>query len=372
MIRTSGEYFWQMHLHYNTFPSLQNHPVLEDARDDLGLTVLLDHIRSGEHTLLVRQIELNPRCSLHKDCWGATLLHWAAVEVNMEAVAVLLTAGASVNATCKRGMTVLHWAVISCSVTCCQTILDAGAAIDHRDKHGFNAVMLCVWTSPGPEHMIGLLLQAGSDVQAQDIEGATALIHAVRFDSPGVCSMLLNYGADIDHRTHGGSTPISNAIVHNRHSSLQLLMDRGASKLSLDGDGNSIVCYAARYADINTMRILQEARIEGLRVDTDMVECYWKSFDERDDVYVGDRAPIKEEKDAFQALLNSIVPSTNPLPQHINRGVDVPGAFPLDPVSNLEITAHPDMDKQTNESDVNRQDERYNIDKTFYESNINS
>lgn len=86
--------------------------MLEDAHDDPGITVCDDLITQGNVEHLPRQLPLSPRSIVTaKDAWGATLPHWAASCANMEAIRLLLTAGADTNSVCKRGRSVLHWAM---------------------------------------------------------------------------------------------------------------------------------------------------------------------------------------------------------------------------------------------------------------------
>lgn len=330
IIRTSAAYIWLRQLQSNEFEKLQHHPKLEDARDELGLTVLHDHIIKGNTTLVSNHLKLEAGSSLIRDCWGATPLHWAARFANLEAIAALLSAGADANAICKLGRSVLLWAIDSSSVLCCKALLDAGVDASFVDDYGNNAL---IWSLSNPNiepAMFELLLGAGLDLEARDIQGSTALMNAARCSSPTICGMLLDHGANIDACDGAGRSAMCYAILFNNHLNVRLFVQRGASFNVFGHGGHSIVSYAAAAADIDTMSTLEEARIEGLHLDDAIKAIYWAWFDHRDDYFIGQRAPLEDERSAFQALLDSIKPCLNLSPLNNRKIWDVPGSFPCE------------------------------------------
>lgn len=162
-----------------------------------------------------------------------------------------------------------------------------------------------------------------------------------------VCSFLLDLGADIDNRNAFAKTPLCSAVVRNRYSNVQLLVDRGASMVSLDDDGYSIIDLAALWADILTMEILQNACIDGLSMNDDMIEYHLTCIDTRDTYFTGRRAPIEEERAASQALLDSIIPCSDPPPPRPDMILNVPGAFPSDAVSDSDSSEHSDSEAES-------------------------
>jgi ankyrin repeat protein len=328
-----------MNYRFNSLHKLRDHPELEAVHGDLGFTVAHDCVRSGDIALLSSQLQLNPRLIQLKDCWGATALHWAANFASTEAISALLAAGADVNAVCKSGEFVLFWALSSGSVACCQAIIDAGADIQLRNIFGRNVLMSCVSVDNSPEDVVELFIRSGVDLEAQDHQGSTALMLASRSASHNIIRMLLDAGASIDSQDHHGQSAMWDTIRLHRHDTLQLLIDCGASFHIMDKDGDSILVWAALYADIDTMNILKEAGIEGLPVDADSVNGYWCWFDERDAYFVGHRAPFEDEAEAFQALVNNIIPGSEPPPPIVVKTFDVPGAFPVESTDELDSSA---------------------------------
>jgi ankyrin repeat protein len=243
---------------------------------------------------------------------------------------VLLAAGADLNAVCKRGRTVLSWAVQSRSVDCCRTILTAATdiSIDTSRRPAPVSGASNLSTTNG---IVTLPRCLSIDLEGKDNNGETALSLVVRtWGCLAICRLLLNYGANIDGRNRAGETALLLAVQYNRHTMLQLLLDKGASRtiITYDGssilqllfnkgasrtatiyDGSSILHEAAYRADVYTMKILQEACLDGLLMDSCAVASYWKSFACRDETCrIASRTSQQEETAAFQALLDSIVP----------------------------------------------------------------
>lgn len=327
-----AEHFWLRYLqaYESPFKVVASHPELEYVRDSLGLATSFEYVRNGNLLQLSREMELNPQCCLLRDRFGATLLHWAAVFANRDAIATLLAAGADVNAICRDGSSVLIWAMQSGFAPCVEDILRAGADIHHLDEDGYTALMNSLLHRPVRDDIVDLLLQFGSEVQILPPTYYSVLVMAVEYASTNVCRKILDHGASPDDVGAAETSAVHTAIQFNRRSTLQLLIDRGASLNSIGKSFFSTVHFAALYADIETMRILQEAHIEGLRMDSDTFNSYWTFFDARHDFFQGTRAPIEDERAAFQALLDSLVPSTlSPLPSVINE-MSMPGAFPLE------------------------------------------
>lgn len=330
-----------------------DHPELYETRDNLGLTVLFNHIRDSDHASLICQLDDDPRCVVHIDSFGATPLHWAAGFANVDAIATLLAAGADVDARDLRGWSVLFWAIDSRSTRACKAILKAGADVHARDLDGYEALLHCCLANVSGE-IFELLLRNGCDPRVEN-KGRLALSYAACFSSPMVCNFLLALGVDIDSRDALGETPLCCAIRDNRHPNVQLLIDRGASMVSLDDDGDSIIVFAALWADITTMDILQNACIDGLYMSDDMIKYYWGCFDDRDAYFVGERAPVEEERAAFQALLDSIIPCSDPPPPRHARILNVPGAFPSDAVSVSDSSGHFDREAESEEEGQDKQ-----------------
>jgi ankyrin repeat protein len=331
--RTPAEYFWLKSLKSKFFLTVQNHPMLDEARDHLGLTPMHNLVLDGRISLLKHQLECEPQSVSFKDTWGATPLHWAARCADIQAISLLLSYGADVNAVCKRGRSILHWTF---NPECCKAIIEAGANVDLLDDNGESVLVRCFDFFQVPEALIDVLLEAGVNVNSKSNSGTTALMQAVITASSHICDRLMSYGADTEIRNLDGCTPIYSAIWYNNHSNIRLLMDRGASLTSLDNHGRSIVQYAAVWADLETMDILRRARIKGLCMNACVIKRSWDWFSHRDTFFVGERAPQNQEVAAFQALLDSVVPAADTPAVLAVEDLRIPGAFFIEPSNEME------------------------------------
>ncbi|MDE2984812.1 MAG: ankyrin repeat domain-containing protein [Gemmatimonadota bacterium] len=209
--------------------------------------------------------------AIDDDTWwprtrGSTPLHSAARYSRDRAViAVLLAAGADVNARTRHGMTPLHAAVgANRNLGVVEELVAAGADLNARDGDG-NTPLHTSWYSRDPS-VVHLLLElgadrtlvndsgqvadptdcshwntevfadiatadataaclaAGVDVNARDEGGNTPLLLATYFwaggrngapasEDPAVVTVLLEAGADVNARNSSGSTPLHHAAV---------------------------------------------------------------------------------------------------------------------------------------------------------------
>jgi ankyrin repeat protein len=119
---------------------------------------------------------------------GDTLLHIAAAAYAAEVVPPLLTAGANVGASNRRGTQPLHYAV------------DAGPNNPR-------------WDPEAQGETVRRLLDAGADPNAPDQSGTTPLHRAVRNRCAGAVEVLLAGGADPRRDNGRGSTPMKLAAI---------------------------------------------------------------------------------------------------------------------------------------------------------------
>ena len=96
--------------------------------------------------------------------------------------------------------------------------------------------------SNNPE-IVKILLNAGADLNKQDIDGNTALIHAVYFNSIEVATLLLEAGVDIDKQDNYGNTALMSAASSNRRENVELLLNYGADEFILNDNNESFYDY---------------------------------------------------------------------------------------------------------------------------------
>ena len=113
------------------------------------------------------------------------------------------------------------------------------------------------WNAAHQVAMIRLLLKAGSDIDAQDKNGATPLHRTVRTRCAAAVKCLLDAGADPTIRNKPGSTPFHLAVrntgrggsgsEHARMAQCEILrafLGRGVSPGLADAKGKSVMEWA--------------------------------------------------------------------------------------------------------------------------------
>lgn len=88
----------------------------------------------------------------------------------------------------------------------------------------------------GDETNIMRLLAAGTDIDAKDRYGQTALMLAAMHGRDGVVGILLAQGVDLDVTAKFGLSALMLAVINRHADSARRLVDAGAN-LSLTGSG---------------------------------------------------------------------------------------------------------------------------------------
>ena len=120
---------------------------------------------------------------------GATALHWAAHFDDLEAVDLLIAAGADVKVTNRYGVT-----------PPVEKLLKAGADSNSTVEEGATALMTAARS--GNVDVVKSLLAPGAKVNPKEgWRGQTALMWAVAEDHPEVVKLLIEHGADVNARS---------------------------------------------------------------------------------------------------------------------------------------------------------------------------
>jgi uncharacterized protein len=197
---------------------LVEHGADVNARSDAGQTPLVVAVRGGGNGALVRLL-LNKGADARAIGGNRqSVLLKAAATGDVEIMRLLLDHGADVNlASTSQGMTPLGSAISSYHIDAVKLLLERGARIDipGMDDHGRvrngrlalgNLAPLMLAAPYGSPALIHLLLKAGSEVNATDERGMTALMLAVASETQDavVVKRLLSAGADVNVRSTSG------------------------------------------------------------------------------------------------------------------------------------------------------------------------
>lgn len=144
-----------------------------------------------------------------------------------------------VNTIDELGLAPLHWAVMRRDLQAVQILIDAGASIDQQTSHDFSTPLLLACQLPLREtfECVKQLLKSGASPHRATRTGRTALHYAVQQrteseDVFGTVQLLLSRGASPRARTRDHDEPLhwieSNGSLSAMAMLVRLLIDQGA------------------------------------------------------------------------------------------------------------------------------------------------
>src|SRR5271157_4036587 len=180
------------------------------------------------------------------DVRHTTPLMYAAALGSLDAVKLLVEAGAGVNTANDFGATPLMWC--AGDVAKVRYLLSKGADVRARSKVGRTPLAIAA-AYDGSAEIARLMIEKGADVKAVDESRASVLAIAASVNNLEVARLLVAKGADVNTTDKEGYTPLGNAVsAGNRSAELtRLLLDHGAKVNVASGD-TSRLSRTARFA----------------------------------------------------------------------------------------------------------------------------
>ena len=111
----------------------------------------------------------------------------------------------------------------------------------------------------GDQAALRRLLQQKADVNAAQIDGATALHWAVYHDDVAAARLLLSAGAGVDVQNREGITPIYMAAVYGQPAMIEMFLKAGANAKQQGPAGETLIMLSARSGNAAAIRLLLEA-----------------------------------------------------------------------------------------------------------------
>ncbi len=166
-------------------------------REQLASGADINEIREGRETLFGGTED------------SGTPLLAAAAAGHLDAVRVLLEAGADPRLKNANGEDALLHAVAPGHARIVDLLIDAGAEVDTRGPEGRAALSIAAWG--GHETILKTLLDHGANVAVADAGGVTPLHYALRQRQLPVARLLIAAGAPVNVRDRSGNTPLHDA-----------------------------------------------------------------------------------------------------------------------------------------------------------------
>ena len=129
------------------------------------------------------------------------------------------------------------------------------------------------------------LVEHGADIEAEDINGLSALSQTIDYGNYNFAEYLIKRGADVEHKDKYGQTPLFTAIQSDTEF-VDLLLENGADIEAEDEDGNTPLLAAAKIKNFYMMKYLVEecgAKInvenrEGGNIVTEYFDKRWEDY----------------------------------------------------------------------------------------------
>ena len=201
------------------------------------------------------------------DFYGRTALSWATWRGDHRAVEALLSYRPDCNKADKDGTTPLHYASLR-SAQCLQLLLETDASVHTRQGRTKGtplhlAVMNLNRNYEGTKK-VEMLVEAGVDVNAQNIDGETALHLGAHPQGTWLrpTRYLISHGANPEIYDKRGNNILSKAVGRNYHALISLLLqERTDHTESLDEYG-TFMHLVAEVADTETLYLLAQGRLK--------------------------------------------------------------------------------------------------------------
>lgn len=188
---------------------------------------------------------------------GATALHLVAMRDDLEAVQLLLDAGALVNLEDAGGCTALHEAAARGHEQVVDLLINRGATVNFPPRpvvtsYGSSSDVKCPLSTAaamGQTDMVKMRLGRGADIESHTSDGRTALHEAVAASKIDVVRVLIARRCNVNSGKGTCGTPLYDATASKDDKIAKLLLLAGADVLAEMADGSTAFHNAGIRAD---------------------------------------------------------------------------------------------------------------------------
>ena len=129
-----------------------------------------------------------------------------------------------------------------------------------EEREGVNQEVFFKSVKGGAFAEVKRLIEEGTDVNAQDNEGWTALMWALEYGHTEVVKLLIEEGADVNAKDKKGFTALMYSSREGNTEIVKLLIEAGADVNAKDKDGFTAFMWAFESKEIR--KLLREAGAE--------------------------------------------------------------------------------------------------------------
>lgn len=174
----------------------------------------------GKRLILEKSQSLNH----HDPLTGETLLHIVLREKRSDFALALIKARAHLDVRDARGSTPLNYSLEKEKSDVARAMIEAGADLN-LESQGVPPLITALWFQPS---LVPLMLSKKIDLNQQDRDGLTGLMHSARIRSHQISTLLIQKGAKLDIQDSDGNTALHHALSHRNNEFANLLIHSGA------------------------------------------------------------------------------------------------------------------------------------------------
>jgi len=237
-------------------PNTQAAPADRDQRPVLMLAALLPDTRLLR-ALIAKGAQVNRASGGVTPLLAATRDSWHG---RPEAVMTLLTNGADPLATDAEGNTPLHGAVLSAEPTIAAMLLDAGAAIDALNHAGASALSIACRAGNWP--LAQFLLERGAKTLPAKGEPALVAASGIADDDLAGVKLLLKHRAAVNALDARQRSALMTAAAEGHTQIARTLCAAGADVNLADQHGHTALMEAARAGAVDVVALLADAQAD--------------------------------------------------------------------------------------------------------------
>ena len=228
----------------------------------LGAQSIREASRQGDLETVRSLLAADPSLARETDADGRTPLHHAAARGYVEIAALLIEAGADLNAADEDLERPLHGAIRADEAPTAVLLLERGAEVDPRNAYERTPLLL-VARETGDVDMAALLTEAGADVDARDRFGAPPIELAAWRGFEPLVDLLLDGGAALPPPDSEANAVL---VMFAAERGLDRLFERtavpGVDLTGLNERGGTLLHSAARGGSAEIVERLVELGID--------------------------------------------------------------------------------------------------------------
>ena len=226
-----------------------------EERNSYGYTPLLSATSAGNCEVMQLLIDAGADINVKLSENNESLLHNAAMSGKVDAIDLVISNGADIEARDNFGRSPIFFSLYSREPAALAKMIEKGADVNVKNEDGATLVQVAARVEM-PE-MVKMLIDAKVDVNIADKDNTTPLYWAVMTGNEEIAKMLLSNGADPNiAEKNSGDNPLHLASIKGQNGITKLLLKHGSEVNTVNSAGLSPLALAKKYGNKITSKFI--------------------------------------------------------------------------------------------------------------------